>query len=51
MADKLIIKTENKNSGFYLDNYKELKDKLIELKNEKVINKSYVCLIKFNRKI
>lgn len=37
MADKLIIKTENKNSGFYLDNYTELKDKLIELKNEKVI--------------
>ena len=37
MADKLIMKTENKNSGFYLDNYTELKDKLIELKNEKVI--------------
>jgi hypothetical protein len=37
MADKLIKKTNRKNSGFYLDNYIELKDKLIELKNEKVI--------------
>jgi hypothetical protein len=37
MADKLIKKTNRKNSGFYLDNYIELKDKLIELKKEKVI--------------
>ena len=37
MADKLIRQTNKQNSGFYLDNYIELKDKLIELKNEKVI--------------
>jgi hypothetical protein len=37
MADKLIKESNRKNSGFYLDNYIELKDKLIELKKEKVI--------------
>ena len=37
MVDKLIKKTKKKNSSFYLNNYIELKEKLHELKNEKVI--------------
>ena len=37
MVDKLIKKTKKKNSSFYLNNYVELKEKLLELKNEKVI--------------
>ncbi|MDB9712208.1 acyl transferase [Flavobacteriaceae bacterium] len=37
MINKLILKTNNKNSGFYLNNYNELKGKLISLKNEKVL--------------
>ena len=37
MINKLILKTNNKNSGFYLNNYDELKGKLISLKNEKVL--------------
>ena len=31
MVNKLIEKSENKHSGFYLDNYKELKEKLLYL--------------------
>ena len=37
MINKLILKTNNKNSGFYLNNYDELRDKLITLKNQKVL--------------
>lgn len=34
MADRLIRESENAYSGFYLNNYKELSDKLRKLKNE-----------------
>ena len=37
MINKLILKTNNKNSGFYLNNYNELRDKLITLKDQKVL--------------
>ncbi len=33
MVNKLIEKSENKHSGFYLDNYKELKEKLLYLED------------------
>jgi hypothetical protein len=37
MIDRLIEKTNNPNSGFYLNNLNDLKNKLNKLKNEKVI--------------
>ena len=37
MINKLILKTNKQDSGFYLNNYDELRNKLIALKNQKVL--------------
>ncbi len=44
MADVLIQKTKSEHSGFYLYNYANLKDKLVELQTEKSSNKKILLL-------
>ena len=53
MVKDLIELSNNENSGFYLHNYDELIDKLIELDTtgqKRIIDWCYLCFIRFSRK-